>query len=311
MNATGPARGATFVELVDFSDVEPVSKTLWPGERYDYVSPGCNARTSRRAFPDPARARPGAAAMALFAQGRAAYLALGRAQPAPSRHRRARVDEASRALQQRAAHARPARAGDRLPLRLVDRASRRRRARTRRDRPGPRLSRPDARRRREPRARRRSRCARKLWAGFSPSIVPAVRATAIGTMVVRLHRRLPRGPRAARRRRGGQRPDGGRRAGDVSRSDLAACRRRLRAFRGRGLEVGLYNTMQIMGLAWRGRGGPVGMSPTRTCRRSRRRICRASLCCRRRVDVLPASAPRSLNTRRWLRGRTPAIARCS
>ena len=28
------------VELVDFSDIEPVSKTLWPGPRRDYVSPG-------------------------------------------------------------------------------------------------------------------------------------------------------------------------------------------------------------------------------------------------------------------------------
>ena len=38
---TEPAAArSSFVEFVDFSNVEPVSKTIWPGARRDYVSPG-------------------------------------------------------------------------------------------------------------------------------------------------------------------------------------------------------------------------------------------------------------------------------
>ena len=55
-------------------------------------------------------------------------------------------------------------------------------------------------------------------------------------LVVRVHRRLSRGASAAGRRGGGDRPDGGGRERDVSRSDLAACRRRPRAFPGERLE---------------------------------------------------------------------------
>ena len=40
----------------------------------------------------------------------------------------------------------------------------------------------------------------RLWAGFSPSVVPAVRDGARRTLELRLHRRLSRGRRPARRR---------------------------------------------------------------------------------------------------------------
>ena len=51
MTETGPARGSTFVEHVDFSNVEPVSKTSWPGIRYDYVSRGLEPPDLLAAFP--------------------------------------------------------------------------------------------------------------------------------------------------------------------------------------------------------------------------------------------------------------------
>ena len=42
---------APIVELVDFSAVEPVAKTLWPGPRRDYVSPGLVDPGLIRGFP--------------------------------------------------------------------------------------------------------------------------------------------------------------------------------------------------------------------------------------------------------------------
>src|SRR5664279_3804474 len=51
MTETGPARGSTFVEHVDYSDVEPVSKTSWTGARYDYVSRGLEPPDLLAAFP--------------------------------------------------------------------------------------------------------------------------------------------------------------------------------------------------------------------------------------------------------------------
>src|SRR3984957_20723899 len=49
MTETGPARA--FVAFVDFSVVMPISKTVWPGVRYDYVSPGLQRPDLSAAFP--------------------------------------------------------------------------------------------------------------------------------------------------------------------------------------------------------------------------------------------------------------------
>lgn len=43
--------GGAFVEFVDFSGIEPVAKTTWPGARYDYVSPGLVDPSLMRAYP--------------------------------------------------------------------------------------------------------------------------------------------------------------------------------------------------------------------------------------------------------------------
>jgi hypothetical protein len=42
---------APIVELVDFSSVEPVARTLWPGPRRDYVSPGLTDPGLLKRFP--------------------------------------------------------------------------------------------------------------------------------------------------------------------------------------------------------------------------------------------------------------------
>ena len=39
-------------DFLDFSGVEPVAKTIWPGRRRDYVSPGLVDPALARCFPD-------------------------------------------------------------------------------------------------------------------------------------------------------------------------------------------------------------------------------------------------------------------
>ena len=123
MNQTGPAR---FVEHVDFSDIEPVSKTIWPGIRYDYVSPGLTRPDFTAAFPDLV-ARDPAPLQWPYLRKDAPHIWRSRfAQLAKSRHRRALGRRGRRPLQQRSSDAGRARPRDRLPLRLVDRPSPRR-----------------------------------------------------------------------------------------------------------------------------------------------------------------------------------------
>jgi hypothetical protein len=253
-NQTGPARGA-FVEHVDFSDVEPVSKTIWPGVRYDYVSPGLKRPDLSAAFPDLVARDP--------APLQWPYLRKDAPHIWRSDARSWRnpdigvlsVDEAAvlynNAIAMRGARgleigchygwstAHLAAAG--LNLDVID----------------PALGYPDqARDVADSLARAGGPGHAKLWAGFSPSIVPAVRSTQGApwsfAFIDGFHEgRAPLDDAEAVS--GLMAENAAVMFHDLISPHVAAG---LAHFQANGWNVGLYNTMQIMGIAWRGAARP-------------------------------------------------------
>jgi hypothetical protein len=251
MNPTSPERGSTFVEHVDFSDVEPVSKTIWPGVRYDYVSKGLRRPDLSAAFPE-LLARDPAPLQWPYLRKDAPHI-----WRSDSRSWRnpdigvLSVDEAAvlfaNASQMRGMRgleigchygwstAHLAAAG--LWVDVID--------------PG--LGYADqARDVAESLARAGGPGRAKLWAGFSPSIVPAVRSTQVEpwsfAFIDGYHE--------------GRAPlDDAEAVIDLMADDATVMFHDLISphvaaglahFQTRGWNVGLYNTMQIMGVAWRG-----------------------------------------------------------
>jgi Methyltransferase domain len=241
------------VELVDFSAVEPIAKALWPGPRRDYVSPGLADPGLMRFYPDLAE---GAVAELQWPYLRKDAPHIWRRDLRGKRNPYIGVlslDEATllynNALSFRGrrgleigchyawSSAHLVAAG--LDIDVID----------------PALGHADQ--MRDVRASLARIGAARLWAGFSPSVVPAVRAV---------------------------RPEpwsfafiDGYHEGDAPRQDAEAVRplmaedalvmfhdlvsphvaAGLAAFAEAGWNVGLYNTMQVMGAAWRGAARPV------------------------------------------------------
>ena len=240
------------VELVDFSAVEPVAKTLWPGPRRDYVSPGLIDPGLKAAFPSLAEGdvadlqwpylrkhAPHIGRRDLRGR-RNPYIGVLSLDEATLLHNNALPFRGRRGLEigchygWSSAHI--VAAG--IDLDVVD----------------PALGHADQ--MRDVRQSLAQVGAARLWAGFSPSVVPAVRA---------------------------YRPEpwsfafiDGYHEGDAPRDDARAVlplladdalvmfhdlisphvAAGLAVFADAGWSVGLYNTMQIMGAAWRGKAAP-------------------------------------------------------
>lgn len=247
---------STFVEFVDFSAVEPVAKTAWPGKRRDYVSPGLVDPKLAAAFPS---LRVGDVADLQWPYLRKDAPHIWRSDARSLRNPYIGVlslDEAT-LLHNNAAQMRGRRgleigchygwstahlvaAG--LELDVID--------------PG--LGYPDQMR---DVAESLSHVAgpgrAKLWAGFSPSIVPAVRATEDApwsfAFIDGYHEgRAPLDDAEAVIDLTA--PDARVMFHDLISPHVAAG---LGHFADHGWNVGLYNTMQIMGIAWRGGARPV------------------------------------------------------
>jgi hypothetical protein len=246
----------SLVEFVDFSGVEPVAKTLWPGARRDYVSPGLVDPKLAEAFPSleigdvstlqwpylrknaPHIWRSDARSL------RNPFIGVLSLDEATLLHNNARQMGGLRGLEIGCHYgwstAHLVAAG--LDLDVID--------------PG--LGYPDQMR---DVAESLSRVAgpggAKLWAGFSPSIVPAARATKSApwsfAFIDGYHEgRAPLDDAEAVI--GEMAPDALVMFHDLISPHVAAG---LGHFADNGWSVGLYNTMQIMGIAWRGAARPV------------------------------------------------------
>ncbi len=255
MNPSQPA-GSGFVEYVDFSGVEPVSKTSWPGARRDYVSPGLKDPGLIAAFPS-LTARDPAPLQWPYLRKDAPHIWRSDARSlrnpdigvlsldeATLLHNNALTMAGRRGLEIGCHYgwstAHLIAAG--LDLDVID--------------PG--LGYPDqggdvA----ASLARVGGRARAHLWAGFSPSIVPAVRATQAApwafAFIDGYHEgRAPLDDAEATIGLMGE--DALVMFHDLISPHVAAG---LGHFADAGWNVGLYNTMQIMGIAWRGHARPV------------------------------------------------------
>ncbi len=240
------------VELVDFSAVEPVAKTLWGGPRRDYVSPGLVDPGLLRHFPSleagdvddlqwPYLRKDAPHIWRRDLRGiRNPYIGVLSLDEATLLHNNALPFAGRRALEigchyaWSTAHLVAAR----LDLDVID----------------PALGAPD-----QMRAVRDSLArvgAARLWAGFSPSIVPAVRAVEPQRWSFAFIDGYHEGdaPRDdARAVIGLMADDALVMFHDLISPHVAVG---LALFADAGWSVGLYNTMQIMGAAWRGKATP-------------------------------------------------------
>jgi len=255
MNAKDAAPSATFVEHIDFSDVEPVSKTVWPGARYDYVSPNLLRSNLLPAFLSLTTRDP---APLQWPYLRKDAPHIWRSDARSWRHPDIGVlslDEATllynnalpmhglRGLEIGCHYgwstAHLVAAG--LILDVID--------------PG--LGYPDQSHDvADSLARVGGPGRANLWAGFSPSIVPAVRSNQAApwsfAFIDGYHE--GRGPLDdAEAVIGLMAPDACVMFHDLTSPHVAGG---LRHFAANGWSVGLYNTMQIMGIAWRGGARP-------------------------------------------------------
>ncbi len=240
------------VNLVDFSSVEPIAKTLWPGRRRDYVAPGLTDPGLMRVFPDLAEGEVADLQWPYVRKDaphiwrrdmrgrRNPYIGVLSLDEATLLHNNALPFRGKRGLEIGCHYAwstaHLVAAG--LDLDVID----------------PALGHADQ--MQDVRASLASVGPARLWAGFSPSIVPAVRAV---------------------------RPEpwsfafiDGYHEGEAPREDARAVISLMAAdalvmfhdlvsphvaaglgvFVEAGWSVGLYNTMQVMGAAWRGSARP-------------------------------------------------------
>jgi hypothetical protein len=250
---------APIVELVDFSAVEPVAKTLWAGARRDYVSPGLVDPGLWRRFPSLAEGDVAELQWPYLRKDaphiwrrdlrskRNPFIGVLSLDEATLLHNSALPFRGRRGLEIGCHYAwstaHLVAAG--LDLDVID----------------PALGHPDQ--MQDVRASLAGLGPARLWAGFSPSVVPAVRAF---------------------------RPEpwsfafiDGYHEGEAPREDAEAVlplmaddavvmfhdlisphvAAGLGVFADAGWRVGLYNTMQIMGAAWRGAAAPVGHAADR------------------------------------------------
>ena len=253
---TQPAAASSFVEFVDFSKVEPVSKFIWAGERRDYVSHGLVDPHLAPLFPS---VQPGDVTTLQWPylrkdaphvwrsdrrSHRNPYIGVLSLDEATVLHNNALPFKGRRGLEIGCHYgwstAHLVAAG--LDLDVID--------------PG--LGYPDQGRDvAESLSRVPGPGRARLWAGFSPSIVPAVRSTKPApwsfAFIDGYHEgRAPLDDAEAVI--GEMADDALVMFHDLISPHVAAG---LGHFADMGWNVGLYNTMQIMGAAWRGRARPV------------------------------------------------------
>lgn len=240
------------VDLVDFSGVEPVSKTLWPGPRRDYVSPGLTDPGLIAKFPSLAEGdvadlqwpylrkdAPHIWRRDLRGQ-RNPYIGVLSLDEATLLHNNALPFKGRRGLEIGCHYAwstaHLVAAG--LDLDVID----------------PALGHEDQ--MRDVAESLAKVGAARLWAGFSPSVVPAVRAFEPAPWSFAFIDGYHEGdaPRDdARTVLPLLADDALVMFHDLISPHVAAG---LAVFADAGWNVGLYNTMQIMGAAWRGRAAP-------------------------------------------------------
>jgi hypothetical protein len=247
---------STLVEIVDFSAVEPVWKTIWPGQRRDYVSPGLIDPGLAPLFPSlrigdvadlewPYLRKDAPHIWRSDARGlRNPYIGVISLDEATVLHNNALTMRGKRGLEVGCHYgwstAHLVAAG--LKLDVID--------------PG--LGYPDQMRDVADSLSRVPGPGRaKLWAGFSPSITPAVRSTQVRpwsfAFIDGFHEgRAPLDDAEAAAPR--MAADALVVFHDLISPHVAAG---LGHFADSGWNVGLYNTMQIMGIAWRGAARPV------------------------------------------------------
>jgi hypothetical protein len=243
------------VELVDYSEVEPVAKTIWPGKRRDYVSPALVDPGLLAAFPSVEEGDVADLQWPYLRKDaphiwrsdrrsrRNPYIGVLSLDEATLLHNNALPFAGNRALEIGCHYgwstAHLVAAG--LDLDVID----------------PALGYPDQKHDVEQSLAAVGGPGRThLWAGFSPSIVPAVRATQSEpwsfAFIDGYHEgRAPLDDAAAVM--GDMAEDALALFHDLISPHVAAG---LGAFADAGWRVGLYNTMQIMGVAWRGAAAP-------------------------------------------------------
>jgi hypothetical protein len=240
------------VELVDFSGVEPVSKSLWPGRRRDYVSPGLADPSLIAKFPSLAEGDVAELQWPYLRKDaphiwrrdlrgkRNPFIGVLSLDEATLLHNNALPFRGRRGLEigchygWSSAHL--VAAG--LDLDVID----------------PALGYPDQ--MRDVQDSLAQVGPARLWAGFSPNIVPAVRAVKPQPWSFAFIDGYHEGdaPRAdARAVLPLLADDALVMLHDLISPHVAAG---LAVFADAGWSVGLYNTMQIMGVAWRGKAAP-------------------------------------------------------
>jgi hypothetical protein len=244
---------APIVEFVDFSGVEPIAKTLWPGPRRDYVSPGLVDPGLKRFFPSleegdvaelqwPYLRKDAPHIWRRDARSRRnPFIGVLSLDEATLLHNNALPFRGRRGLEIGCHYAwstaHLAAAG--LDLDVID----------------PALGNEDQ--MADVRASLSGVGAARLWAGFSPSVVPAVRAVKPEPWSFAFIDGYHEGEAPANDARAVlplMADDALVMFHDLVSPHVAAG---LAVFAEAGWSVGLYNTMQVMGAAWRGSARPV------------------------------------------------------
>ncbi len=253
---------STIVEFVDFSHIEPVAKTSWPGKRRDYVSPGLVDPGLLALFPSVQEGDVADLQWPYLRKDaphiwrsdrrsqRNPYIGVLSLDEATVLHNNALPFARQRGLEIGCHYgwstAHLVAAG--LQLDVID----------------PALGYPDQMRDVEESLAKIGGAGRaRLWAGFSPSIVPAIRATRAQpwsfAFIDGYHEgRAPLDDAEAVI--GEMAADALVLFHDLISPHVAAG---LGGFADAGWNVGLYNTMQIMGVAWRGLASPVAHAADR------------------------------------------------
>jgi hypothetical protein len=248
---------APIVELVDFSGVEPVAKTVWPGPRRDYVSPSLVDPGLLRLFPSLEEGDVADLQWPYLRKDaphiwrrdlrsrRNPYIGVLSLDEATLLHNNALPFRGKRGLEIGCHYAWSTAhllaAG--LDLDVID----------------PALGHPDQ--MADVRASLAPIGEARLWAGFSPNVVPAVRTVRADPWSFAFIDGYHEGdaPRDDARAVIGLMADNVLvMLHDLISPHVAAG---LKVFADAGWSVGLYNTMQIMGVAWRGRARPAPHAP--------------------------------------------------
>jgi hypothetical protein len=240
-------------EFLDFSHLSPIAKRLWPGPRRDYVSPGLTDPGLMRVFPDLAEGDVAELQWPYLRKDaphiwrrdlrgrRNPYIGVLSLDEATLLYNNALPFKGKRALEigchyaWSTAHL----VASGLDLDVID----------------PALGQPDQ--MQDVRDSLSRVGPARLWAGFSPSVVPAVRAFRPTPWSFAFIDGWHEGD--------GPRDDALAAIGEMADDALVMFHdlvsphvaAGLAVFADAGWKVGLYNTMQVMGVAWRGAAAPV------------------------------------------------------